>query len=116
MWLAQNANLLCSGVYEVVFLEFLSLLVPSDTDGLCVKWSSPDCLQRNQTILYAPTSGSATSTIKKVATHSHIRGLGLKEDGYAESAASGFVGQCKGREVFGKPSRISFYSICRPWG
>ena len=36
---------------------------------------------------------------KKIATHSHIKGLGLKEDGYAEPQSSGFVGQHKAREV-----------------
>ena len=36
---------------------------------------------------------------KKVATHSHIKGLGLKENGLAEPIASGFVAQFKAREV-----------------
>jgi RuvB-like protein 1 len=36
---------------------------------------------------------------KKIATHSHIKGLGLKDDGYAEPIASGFVGQAHAREV-----------------
>ena len=36
---------------------------------------------------------------KKVATHSHIKGLGLREDGHAEHISSGFVGQAKAREV-----------------
>jgi RuvB-like protein 1 len=43
-----------------------------------------------------PTS----TTAKKVATHSHIKGLGLKEDGQAEPISSGFVGQYKAREVY----------------
>ena len=41
-----------------------------------------------------------TVNTKKVTTHSHIKGLGLKEDGYAEPIAAGFVGQLKAREVF----------------
>ena len=45
------------------------------------------------------TAASATSNTKKVATHSHIKGLGLKEDGSAEPIASGFVSQFKAREV-----------------
>lgn len=44
-------------------------------------------------------NSSSTSTTKKVATHSHIKGLGLKEDGLAEPISSGFVGQYKAREV-----------------
>ena len=43
-------------------------------------------------------NSTATAT-KKVATHSHIKGLGLKEGGQAEPIASGFVGQYKAREV-----------------
>lgn len=45
------------------------------------------------------TVNSTSSATKKVATHSHIKGLGLKEDGQAEPIASGFVGQYKAREV-----------------
>jgi RuvB-like protein 1 (pontin 52) len=36
---------------------------------------------------------------KRVATHSHIKGLGLREDGTAEPIQSGFVGQENAREV-----------------
>ncbi|KAJ1978854.1 RuvB ATP-dependent DNA helicase pontin [Dimargaris cristalligena] len=35
---------------------------------------------------------------QRVATHSHIRGLGLKPDGTAEPIATGFVGQENARE------------------
>lgn len=44
---------------------------------------------------------SAAINSKKVATHSHIKGLGLREDGHAENISSGFVGQLKAREVKG---------------
>lgn len=36
---------------------------------------------------------------KRVATHSHIKGLGLRQDGTAEPIQSGFVGQENAREV-----------------
>jgi RuvB-like protein 1 (pontin 52) len=36
----------------------------------------------------------------RIAPHSHIKGLGLKDDGYAEKIAAGFVGQESAREVF----------------
>ncbi|KAI8904436.1 TIP49 C-terminus-domain-containing protein [Gorgonomyces haynaldii] len=44
-----------------------------------------------------------TSTTKeqRIATHSHIKGLGLKEDGTAEHIAAGFVGQENAREAVG---------------
>jgi DNA helicase TIP49 (TBP-interacting protein) len=35
----------------------------------------------------------------RTAAHTHIKGLGLKADGYAEVQASGFVGQAQAREV-----------------
>lgn len=36
---------------------------------------------------------------KRVATHTHIKGLGLRADGTAEPIQSGFVGQENAREV-----------------
>ncbi|KAF2460366.1 RuvB-like helicase 1 [Lineolata rhizophorae] len=50
------------------------------------------------------TGGSSTgvgSRDKRTATHSHIRGLGLRSDGYAERDAAGFVGQVAAREACG---------------
>ncbi|KAJ1646005.1 RuvB ATP-dependent DNA helicase pontin [Coemansia asiatica] len=38
---------------------------------------------------------------QRVATHSHIRGLGLKPDGTADPVAAGFVGQESAREAAG---------------
>ena len=38
----------------------------------------------------------------RVAAHSHIRGLGLREDGIAEQTAGGFIGQQQAREVHPK--------------
>jgi RuvB-like protein 1 len=35
----------------------------------------------------------------RTAAHTHIRGLGLKSDGYADKQAGGFVGQAVAREV-----------------
>jgi DNA helicase TIP49 (TBP-interacting protein) len=35
----------------------------------------------------------------RTAAHTHIKGLGLRQDGTAEKQASGFVGQAKAREV-----------------
>lgn len=45
-------------------------------------------------------TGSVASE-KRVATHSHIRGLGLREDGTAASADAGFIGQVAAREAAG---------------
>ena len=35
----------------------------------------------------------------RIAIHTHIKGLGLRPDGYAEQAGAGFVGQVAAREV-----------------
>lgn len=35
----------------------------------------------------------------RTATHSHIKGLGLRSDGTAEKNAAGFIGQTAAREV-----------------
>ena len=43
----------------------------------------------------------STSKKQRVATHTHIKGLGLKEDGTAEAIGAGFVGQEQAREACG---------------
>ena len=48
---------------------------------------------------YSLPSSSTYSTPPRTATHTHIKGLGLKEDGTAEPTAAGFVGQENAREV-----------------
>lgn len=35
----------------------------------------------------------------RTAAHSHIKGLGLRSDGYADTTGAGFVGQVAAREV-----------------
>lgn len=35
----------------------------------------------------------------RIASHSHIRGLGLDDEGYAKEDRNGFVGQRAAREV-----------------
>ncbi|KAJ1555562.1 RuvB-like protein 1, partial [Cladochytrium tenue] len=44
---------------------------------------------------------TSTSKEQRIAVHSHIKGLGLREDGYAEPVAAGFVGQENAREAAG---------------
>ncbi|MCO5593269.1 hypothetical protein L7F22_047277 [Adiantum nelumboides] len=43
----------------------------------------------------------STTKKQRVATHTHIKGLGLKEDGMALGIGSGFVGQEQAREAAG---------------
>jgi len=43
----------------------------------------------------------STTKTQRIAAHSHIKGLGLKEDGTAEDIGQGLVGQEKAREAAG---------------
>ena len=43
----------------------------------------------------------STTKTQRIAAHSHVKGLGLKEDGYAHTMASGLVGQEQAREAAG---------------
>ncbi|KAK9864762.1 hypothetical protein WJX84_002327 [Apatococcus fuscideae] len=44
---------------------------------------------------------ASTTKAQRVATHTHIKGLGLQEDGTALALAAGFVGQEQSREACG---------------
>ena len=41
----------------------------------------------------------STTKTQRIAAHSHLKGLGLNEDGSAVPVAAGFVGQEQAREV-----------------
>ena len=41
----------------------------------------------------------STTKTERVASHSHVKGLGLNEAGEADPVAAGFIGQEKAREV-----------------
>lgn len=43
----------------------------------------------------------STERLERIASHSHIKGLGLNNDGTAKEIASGLVGQCGAREACG---------------
>lgn len=45
------------------------------------------------------SSRASSALERRVATHSHIQGLGLDEYGIAAHTAAGFVGQERAREV-----------------
>lgn len=49
-----------------------------------------------------------TSRDNRTAAHTHIKGLGLRPDGTAETAGNGFVGQTAAREVLCLPERDLF--------
>eukprot|EP00877_Chromochloris_zofingiensis_P002755 jgi/Chrzof1/12480/Cz06g35250.t1 len=44
---------------------------------------------------------ASTTKTQRVATHTHIKGLGLQDDGLAHPMAAGFVGQEQAREACG---------------
>ena len=41
----------------------------------------------------------STTKTQRIASHSHVKGLGLNEDGSSHTIASGLVGQENAREV-----------------
>ena len=41
----------------------------------------------------------STTKTQRIATHSHVKGLGLDENGYAHQTGAGLVGQEHAREV-----------------
>lgn len=41
----------------------------------------------------------STTKTERIASHSHVRGLGLNDAGEADPVAAGFIGQEKAREV-----------------
>ncbi|KAI0773539.1 RuvB-like helicase 1 [Fomes fomentarius] len=48
-----------------------------------------------------PPPSAAASRSSRIAPHSHIKGLGLNIEGYANSDAAGFIGQTAAREACG---------------
>ncbi|KAF7784081.1 hypothetical protein Agabi119p4_246 [Agaricus bisporus var. burnettii] len=48
-----------------------------------------------------PPTTSAAARSSRIAPHSHIKGLGLNNEGLASSGAAGFVGQTEAREACG---------------
>jgi hypothetical protein len=51
-----------------------------------------------------PPSSTTVARSSRISVHSHIKGLGLSQDGYASSDAAGFIGQTNAREVRSFPS------------
>lgn len=76
---------------------------------------------------------ASTKNAHRVASHSHIKGLGLDEDGSAKTIFMGMVGQLKAREaagyvvelikckrmagkallLAGRPYQKEFYTLCK---
>ena len=46
-----------------------------------------------------PPSGPSAGRSSRVAPHSHIKGLGLNPEGFANVDGAGFIGQTNAREV-----------------
>ena len=46
-----------------------------------------------------PPSASSSARSSRIASHSHIKGLGLSPEGTAIESAAGFTGQTNAREV-----------------
>jgi RuvB-like protein 1 (pontin 52) len=55
---------------------------------------------------------ASTTKAQRVATHTHIKGLGLNEDGTAIPMAAGFVGQEQAREACGIVVDMIRHKVC----
>jgi DNA helicase TIP49 (TBP-interacting protein) len=62
----------------------------SEVKGTLIHYLSPGAFKFNVI---------GTARENRVAAHSHIKSLGLREDGMAEQTAAGFIGQQQAREV-----------------
>jgi len=49
----------------------------------------------------------STTKAQRIAAHSHIKGLGLDESGFAQQSAAGLVGQEQAREACTHFSRVA---------
>lgn len=56
----------------------------------------------------------STTKTQRIASHSHVKGLGLDESGLAKQAASGLVGQENAREVGVRHARGSWVTGPKP--
>lgn len=70
----------------------------------------PTMQQQTTTVAHnalPPPSSTTVARSSRISVHSHIKGLGLTQDGYAASDAAGFIGQANAREVqlIPRPSR-----------
>ena len=69
------------------------------------RWNYVAALNADSSVLFATTAAmrieevKSTTRAQRVATHSHVKGLGLNDAGEADPVAAGFIGQEKAREV-----------------
>jgi RuvB-like protein 1 len=54
----------------------------------------------------------STTREQRIAPHTHIKGLGLNDEGRAYQQSDGFVGQSSAREVFLKIVLQTFILLC----
>ena len=62
----------------------------------------PTMQQQTTTVAHnalPPPSSTTVARSSRISVHSHIKGLGLSQDGFAASDAAGFIGQSNAREV-----------------
>jgi len=89
-------------------LKLLTMVQISEVKGTCSS-SPPICSIVSNTIC------AGTARENRVAAHSHIKGLGLRDDGTADKTAAGFIGQQQAREVNTQtPTRSPSLSLFSP--
>lgn len=56
----------------------------------------------------------STTKTQRIASHSHVKGLGLDEAGNAKQTASGLVGQETAREVASSANSLMLANAAQP--
>jgi hypothetical protein len=74
-------------------------------DFLRIASASPFAKQFDIMVQIVDVKGNNLTRDRRTATHTHIKGLGLREDGLAEKQSGGFVGQAAAREVYNQTNR-----------
>lgn len=91
-------------------------IVSFEVDGVCfgrnLNFSGTRCFGIAQDLSEMKIEEvKSTSKTQRISAHSHVKGLGLNEDGTAQEVASGFVGQVLAREVSSHFINVFFLSF-----
>lgn len=100
-----------SAFASITFPSIYQLINPLSKSNPLTQVLSARCIPHPSVILLNYTQPLRTGKMVQIndvkadarqnrtAAHSHIKGLGLRSDGYADKVSGGFVGQAAAREV-----------------
>ena len=68
-------------------------------NSILANWTPPLTHPLFSSAMVTISEARSNARDNRTAAHTHIKGLGLREDGHAVETANGFVGQAAAREV-----------------